>query len=466
MQEIGTRFEPHSHTYYSSLRLIDAINPPEQLIDRAVELGLSGIAITDHECLSAHVRANEYAEKIREQHPDFKVALGNEIYLCGDRRQNQPYYHFILIAKNLQGHIALRELSSMAWLNSYEDRRMERVVTTYDDLKRICRKYPDSLIASTACLAGEVSYNTKLLIEAEKLGDDQGAARAHDNIVNFILMCQELFGEDFYIECAPGCSKDQIIVNRRLVSISSCFDIPMIVGSDAHFLTPEQRIIHKAYLNSKEGEREVDAFYQYAYLQSNEEIVNHLAQSDYDKLYVQKMFQNSNEIYNKIENYSIFSHPEIPTVAIKEYPKREPIVEKEKYPILNSMFKSDDKVERYWINQCFEGFKEKKIDWTQQENEVYLARLEEEAATKRIIGEKIHTNMFSYPVTLQHYIDMIWECGSPVGAGRGSAGAGLNHWLLGITQVNPIPWDFPWFRYMNEARVELGSLLLILPSCK
>ena len=449
----------------SNLRLVDCINKVPALIDRAIELGLCGLAITDHECLSAHVEANQYAQKIAEQHPDFKIALGNEIYLCPNRDKGQKYYHFILIAKNAQGHKALRELSSRAWMNSFVDRRMERVVTTYDDLNEICSKYPNSLIASTACLAGELSAQTLLLIEAEKLGDKMGAENAHNDIVNFILFCQRIFGEDFYIECAPGCSKEQIAVNRRLLSISKCFKVPMIIGSDSHYLKKEDRYIHKAFLNSKEGEREVDAFYEYSYLQSNEEIIKHLQKSSYDELYVNEMFKNSQEIYNKIENYSLFHTQQIPKVEIQNYPKQKSPLTSE-YPVLNSLFESDDKINRFWINQCFEGFKKKNIDWKKQENKKYLDRLEEEAVTKQIIGEKLNTNMFSYPVTLQYYMNLIWECGSPVGAGRGSSCAGLNHWLLEITQLNPLEWNFPWFRYLNTERAELGDIDIDVASGK
>ena len=449
----------------SNLRLVDCINKVPALIERAIELGLCGLAITDHECLSAHVEANQYAQKIAREHPDFKIALGNEIYLCPNRDKGQKYYHFILIAKNAQGHKALRELSSRAWMNSFVDRRMERVVTTYDDLIEICSKYPNSLIASTACLAGELSAQTLLLIEAEKLGDKMGAENAHNDIVNFILFCQRIFGEDFYIECAPGCSKEQIAVNRRLLSISKCFKVPMIIGSDSHYLKKEDRYIHKAFLNSKEGEREVDAFYEYSYLQSNEEIIEHLQKSSYDELYVNEMFKNSQEIYDKIENYSLFHTQQIPKVEIQNYPKQKSPLASE-YSVLNSLFESDDKINRFWVNQCFEGFKKKNIDWKKQENKKYLDRLEEEATTKQIIGEKLNTNMFSYPVTLQYYMNLIWECGSPVGAGRGSSCAGLNHWLLEITQLNPLEWNFPWFRYLNTERAELGDIDIDVASGK
>ena len=95
-----------------------------------------------------------------------------------------------------------------------------------------------------------------------------------------------------------------------------------------------------------------------------------------------------------------------------------------------------------------------------------MNRLEEEANTKKIIGEKLGTNIFAYPITLQHYIDMFWESGSIVGAGRGSSCSGLNHYLLGVTQLDPIEWELPWYRYLNRERVELPSLTLMLGSCK
>ncbi|MDY0199091.1 MAG: PHP domain-containing protein, partial [Tenuifilaceae bacterium] len=116
------RFETHAHTHFSNLRLLDAINRPKLLVDRAIELGLSGIAFTEHDSLSSHVEANLYQKEIQENHPDFKIALGNEAYVCATRDSGQKYYHFILIAKNETGHRALRELSSRAWLNAYFDR--------------------------------------------------------------------------------------------------------------------------------------------------------------------------------------------------------------------------------------------------------------------------------------------------------------------------------------------------------
>ena len=455
------RFEPHSHTEYSNLRLLDSINKVKSLIDRAIEIGLSGIAITDHECLSAAPEANFYAQEILTKYPDFKVALGNEIYLTPNREMGQKYYHFILIAKNKTGFKALRELSSRAWMASYWDRGMERVPVTYAELYEIVEKYPNSLIATTACLGGQVSSQLLNLIKAEKHDDIQGQQEIRKNINGFLIWCKHLFGDDFYIECAPGQSTEQVLANRCLKSLAAAFKCKMVLGSDAHYLKKEDRYVHKAYLNSKGGEREVDSFYEYAYLQNENDIKENITPSelDYDEL-----VSNSYEIYNKIENYSIAHQQTIPEVDVKDYP---PLncesdftgrYKKEwDFPNLDRMMSSDDIYERYWVNQCLEKLSEKNLY-----NTKYLSRLEEEADIKKTISKKLGTNMFSYPITLQHYVDLFWECGSTVGAGRGSSCSGLNHYLLGITQLDPIKWDLPFWRYLNKERVELGDIDLDL----
>ena len=438
MNKIISRFEVHSHTEYSNFRLIDCINRLTKLIDRAQEIGLSGIAITDHETLAGHMKANLYAQEILKKNPNFKIALGNEIYLNPTRDKGQKYYHFILIAKNEMGHRALRELSSRAWMCSFIDRRFERVVTLYDDIEEIVAKYPNSLIATTACLGGELSSSILDLINCETVGDKEGRQNAHNKIVNFILWCKNLFKDDFYIECAPGCSKEQIAVNKRLLSISKCFDIPMVIGTDAHYLKAEDRYVHKAYLNSKDGDREVDAFYEYSYLQTEEEIFANLRQSGFFDEFISQMFANSMNIYDKIENFSLSHKQTIPKVEVEDFPRIEKNLT---YPVLNEMFKSEDKVERYWINKCYN-----KLESLNKLNNDYLSRLEEEADIKKTISEKLETNMFAYPVTLQHYVDLFWECGSIVGAGRGSSCSGLNHYLLGVTQLDPIQWNLPFWR--------------------
>ena len=159
-------FGVHNHTHYSNLRLLDSINRPEELIKTAERLGLSGIAITDHECLSAHMEVNQFAKDFLKEHPDFTIALGNEIYLTDTRDCGQKYYHFILLAKDEIGYKALKELSSIAWINSYTDRKMERVPTLKSELKNVMAQYKGHVIATTACIGGELGSNLYPMYEA------------------------------------------------------------------------------------------------------------------------------------------------------------------------------------------------------------------------------------------------------------------------------------------------------------
>ena len=448
------RYDNHNHTRYSNIRLRDALPTPEALIDKAIELGLAGISISEHECVSSHVKANKYyQEKIKEKYPNFKIGLSNEIYLV-DEIPCEDHYHYILTAIDEIGYRQIKELSTIAWLNSYSSKGLTRVDTLKKDLEEIIEKNPGHIIASSACIGGELGKSILRLTAAEKIGDKVSAEKYHNQIVNFILWNKKIFGDNFYIEVQPGISKEQITVNQRLLSISNCFNIKMIPTSDTHYLRPEDRYVHKAFLNSENKEREVDAFYQDAYLHSDEEMIEKFALSGFDSSFVQQLFDNSMELYNKIKQFSLFHPQQVPKVDVENYPICiNPPAELKKYPNLYKMYQSEDKIDRYWINTCINKLKE-----INKFNEIYLTELEEEADVKTIIGNKLNTNMFAYPVCLAHYIKMMWECGSSIGVGRGSACSALNHYLLGITQLDPIEWNFPFFRYMNRDTDGLGDI--------
>ena len=473
------RCEVHSHTHYSNIRLLDCINKPKDLVNRAIEIGLAGIAITDHESLSSAIELNKYQKEIQEKHPGFKIMLGNEIYLTETRDPGQKYFHFILIAKDAEGHKQLRQLSSEAWMNSYIDRGMERVPTLKSELREVVMRNPGHLIATTACLGGELSSKTLAMENARTIGDTATADKLKNEIVQFVLEMKSIFGDDFYFECAPANNREQIIVNKKLLEMASVFDVKMVIGSDAHYLTKEDRYVHKAYLNSKGGEREVDAFYEFSYLQDEEEVFTNLLASfahlgeDIPSQVYAGLCANSMEIYDKVQIYDLTHSQQIPKVSVRTYPQvdlttskfQEEKIFARDYPIISQLFNSENEIERYWVNECISSLANKKkatlYDLLNDYSE-YLSRLEEEADIKKTIGEKLGTNMFAYPVTLQHYVDLFWECGSTVGAGRGSSCSGLNHYLLGITQLDPIQWDLPFWRYLNKERVELGDIDLDL----
>lgn len=457
------RYEIHCHTTYSNERLLDAIDNVESLVDYGVEIGLKGLCITDHGCVSGWIDANQKQKALDEKGIDFKIGLGEEGYLTDTRDMGQKYYHCIWIAKDKIGAKQIRRMSTIANLNSYFDRGMERVPLLKSELEMIIKKNPGHIIVTSACAGGEVSSNILIMENARTIGDIQTADAAKQKIINFILWMKSLFNDDFYLEVAPAASKEQIIINKKMVELSKVFNVKMVIGSDAHYLKREDRYVHEAFLNSKGGDRETAQFYEYAYLQTEQEIIKNLNSSIVD-LY-EEMCKNSMEIYDKIEKFDLAHPQKIPKVDVEDYDKIElssiDLEYRKKYPTLASMKASDDKIERCWIRRC-----ENKLKEINKNNDKYLSELEEEAEVKRIVGERLNTNMFSYPITLSKYIGKFWELGSPVGAGRGSACSALNHYLLSITQLDPLEWNFPFFRYMNRDTTGLGDIDIDLAPSK
>ncbi|MEE3344768.1 MAG: PHP domain-containing protein, partial [Bacilli bacterium] len=101
----------HNHTDYSNFRLRDSTNTVKTLIDQAIKLGHEVVAITEHETIASAIDAENYYNKIKKDNPNFKVILGNEIYLCRNGLNPRNYdtsqdkwYHFILLAKDEIGH--------------------------------------------------------------------------------------------------------------------------------------------------------------------------------------------------------------------------------------------------------------------------------------------------------------------------------------------------------------------------
>ena len=460
------RFDNHSHSMFSNFRLIDSINRPKDMILKAHELGMSGIALTDHETVAGHVEWLKCEKDLKASGKipqDFKCACGNEIYLVDDRANIERYWHYILIAKNTEGHRALRELSSTAWYNGFSSRGLYRVPTEKKELEEIVRRYPNTLIATTACLGGELPHFVAELIKAEKKNGNtaEEILSWKLKIDKFMRWNLALFGEDFYIEIAAATSADQIRFNKRVVSIAKAYDIKIVIGSDAHYLTSKERPVHKAYLNSKDGEREVDDFYTFSHMMNNEEAFGNLKESGFTEEDFKNFCDNSMEIYDKIGTYDIFRKPIIPRVDVRDYDKHIPADITVVYPTLYQLFTSDNVQERYWVNECFNALEAKNLV-----NATYLNALETEARVIKVVGEKLGNCLYEYFNTFQHMINLFWEQGSIVGPGRGSAVCFLSNYLLGITQLDPLQWGLRYWRFLNEERVELPDIDIDLTPSK
>ena len=450
--KIGYPGSLHNHTDFSNLRLRDSINKLDELIDYAIELGHNCIAITEHETVANAILIEEKWEKIKEEHPDFKIIKGNEIYLCrnGLNAENfttgDRYFHFILLAKDAVGHQQIRELSTRAWMRSYQARGLRRVPTYYQDLIDIVESNRGHIIASTACLGG---YLPTKLLEFRNNRDEQ----LFENICSWIKRMDELFGHgNFYLEMQPSNNDDQIYVNRAIVRLSEILDIPYIITTDSHYKCKEDAKVHKAFLNSQDGEREVDEFYATTYMMGTEELESFFEYFNEEQL--ECAYKNIQKIADSCENYSLKKPLRIPELPWKDYSDVKVTKDWiEKIPLLET-FVNSEYVGDNVLAQAI--VKKLSIDERLRNKETY-DEINSNLNAIWISSEVNKAHWSAYLLNLQKVIDVCWEAGSLVGPGRGSGVGFLLLYILDITQINPL-WEetktFEW-RFLNPERVSV-----------
>lgn len=428
------------------------------MIDYALELGHEVVAITDHESISNAIKVEKYYKKVKKNNPNFKVILGNEIYLCRNGLNNQNfipkqdrYYHFVLLAKDAIGHQQIREISTRAWTRSYMARGMRRVPTYYQDLFDIIGNNPGHVIGSTACLGGALP--TQLLNYKET---------KDENLLNkiqlWIKQMDNIFGHgNFFFEMQPSQNKDQIYVNQSLLHLSEKFNIPYIITTDSHYLKKEDRKVHKAYLNAQNGDREVDDFYATTYMMNTEEIRQYFSYFQDHEL--EKGFENIKKIKNMCEDYSLQKSLNIPKLVWKTPTLSSDLISKEMeimeqyIPELHNFYFSDYDGDKLLAELIVERiYKDKSLQNIETYNEI-----NDNLKMTRISSEVNKTHWSAYYLNLQKIIDICWEAGSLVGPGRGSGVGFILLYILGITQINPLretTKTFSW-RFLNPDRVSV-----------
>ena len=480
--ECECRIELHSHSDVSNIRLLDSINSVKELIQTAWDIGLKGLALTDHECLSNHVKAIQMVRKLKEKGKigqEFRLILGNEIYLVPSLEEVKDNYqsgvtkfpHYLLLAKDKEGHEALRILSSKAWENSFYTGTMERVPTVKADLEEVVKQFPNKLIATTACLGSESSI---LILQADKARleeDSQKQQYYMKKLIDFIEWNINLHGkENFYLELQPSADYEQSIVNKVLINLSKRYDLKLIITNDAHYLRPEDMPIHEAYLNSKQDERETASFYAHTYLHKIDEIYTKMNYIDKDV--IKQAIKNTMCIGAMIEDYTIESDTIIPIAKLPEFEVAHFFKGGySKYPYIEQMANSENEQDRYLIHLIEQGFKEKIPYRTMSKAEfhVNIARINIELEELWEMSKVLEQSMASYYVTVAKLIELIWgdDCGdaskdegSIVGAGRGSAVAFFINYLTNVTSVNPLVYgiEVPHWRHLHKSKPDISAL--------
>lgn len=448
----------HTHSEFSNLKLIDSINKIEDLIQYAADIGLSGIAITDHDTVGGHVRAwNYYNQMPEETKEQFKLILGNEIYLCRSdltaetHQKGEKFYHLLLIALDDVGHEQIREISTRAWSRSYMKNIM-RTPTYSDDLFDIIGPNPGHVVATTACLGGYCGT--------------MYALREYEAIERHIQMMEELFGkENFFIELQPSYQSDQLLYNKYMVG-KYWDSYNFICTTDAHYLRKTDAAIHKVFLNSKSsGEREVDSFYSSAYMMSFDEIKKYFDDANMSEEFL-IMAENTNKICDRVLGYNLKQTSIIPKIEYKVTPFMQTFVKDFVQTLAKSsnvdfilqMVQDNCDADIYMLYLVSEGWN--KISNSKNLSD-YVRELNYECEQLYKISKQLEQNMSDYFVTMAKMIDIMWEeAGTIVGPARGSAGSSLIAYLLGITQINPLtqPVELPFWRFIHSERPGLPDI--------
>ncbi len=429
----------HVHTQYS---ILDGQASIENLFNRAEELGMPGLAITDHGNMYGVKEFFKYAAK----HPSVKPIIGCEIYVSkGDHRiKEKGYYHLILLAKNYNGYKNLMKIVSTGHLEGmyYKPRVSHEVI----------EKYHEDLICSSACMAGEIP---RMILA----GDIAGAEKA-------IEWHKRVFKDDYYLEVmlhkteVPGLSLEVYEKEKEydevIFDLAEKHGVKVIATNDAHFVRKEDGPAHdrliclttNAYIDDPDRLR----YTQQEYLKSEEEMAALFPGHP-------EVITNTLEICDKVESYSIDRGHVLPKFQIDPEFLADIDNQLEKYKDVIDAGRCDEKGNdrgeefRYSVaflcHLCYKGAHERYGETLNQETS---ERLDFELKTISRMGFP------DYFLIVQDYIAAAHAQGISVGPGRGSAAGSAVAYCLGITNLDPIKYDLLFERFLNPERVSMPDI--------
>jgi DNA polymerase-3 subunit alpha len=416
----------HVHTHYS---LFDGIATPEEYIDRAVELGMPAIAITDHGTLSGHRELHRIAKA-----KGIKPILGVEGYMCKDRFDTRDkserdgdldlvYNHIVLLAKNQIGLENLNKISEISWTEGYFKK------PRFDF--EILEKYSEGIIVTSAC-------PSSVLVKAL---ENNEFAIAKDYIAWF----KRVFNDDYYVEVMPHNSAE---INKQLIALADEYEVKVVVTPDCHHSHTDQKEIQefKLLLNThvkidkehtfEKSKKQTDMMKRLDYLYGEDRQITfnkfdiHLLSYEEMKSAMEAqgidrpdIYSNTLDIAEKVGDYGI----------------------QEGLDLLPAQYKNPDKELK---ELSLAGLLERGLS----ENQEYLDRLEEEL---QIIKDK---KFAPYFLVVSNMINWAKKEDIMVGPGRGSSAGSLVCYALKITDIDPIEHKLLFFRFINPDRNDFPDI--------
>jgi DNA polymerase-3 subunit alpha len=390
----------HVHTHYS---LLDGLTKIDDLIAKVKEQGMKAVAVTDHGNLYGAI---EFYQKARAA--GIKPIIGEEMYVAPrtrfDRAPNidDDPFHLILLAKNLTGYKNLLKLTTLANLEGfYYKPRVDF---------ELLEKYHEGLIASSACLAGQIP-------QALLSGREQAAEELAEKY-------RAIFGPDFYLEMQDHPNmEEQKVVNGRLKSLARKLSIPLLATKDSHYLNPEDAEAHDILLclqtKSKKEEKKRLCMLQDDF---SFEVKN------YERAFadVPSALENTLKIAEQCDLNLEFGKITLPHFTV---PGNKPAFEHLK-------------------DLCEQGLTKHYPLVSPEINERLSYELE-------VIKK---TGFTSYFLVVWDMVSWAKQNGIMVGPGRGSAAGSIVSYLLGITELDPIAYKLVFERFLNIERISMPDI--------
>lgn len=400
----------HVHTQYS---ILDGASKIVELFKKAKELNMNALAITDHGNMFG---VKEFHNEARKA--GIKPIIGCEIYVASKSRfektgvEDRSGHHLILLAKNITGYQNLCKLVTYAWKEGfYYKPRIDW---------ELLRQYHEGLIASSACLAGEIPA-------AISEGD---LSKAEQKLKDYL----EVFGEDFYLEMIrhktgnPDIDSDtlalQNVVNEELKLMSKKFGVKLIATNDVHFIKSGDAEAHDRMLCINTGKLVSDIdrlrYTQQEFLKSEEEMLALFED-------MPEAVANTAEVAAKVEEYELNQKPILP-----EFPIPENFTDA--YAYLEHL--------------------------TWKGAEFRYPEMNDETTDRIMFELSVIKNMgfAGYFLIVHDFINAARDMGVSVGPGRGSAAGSVVAYCLRITNIDPLSYGLLFERFLNPDRISMPDM--------
>ena len=434
----------HVHTQYS---ILDGQASITGLFERAKELGMPALAITDH----GNMYGVKEFLKVAKKFPEVKPIIGCEIYVTRHYdhklkdKDHRGYYHLILLAKNYNGYRNLMKIVSTGHIEG-----------KYYEKPRVCHeiveKYSQDLICCSACIAGEVP-------RAVIAGDMEGAVKA-------IEWHKRVFGEDYYLEVQahktdiPGQSQEvyerQLAANEGIFELAEKMGVKVVATNDVHFVRKEDGPAHdrliclttNTYLDDPDRMR----YTQQEYLKSEEEMLDIFYKHP-------ETLSNTLEVAEKIESFKVDKDPILPKFDLPEEFLADIDTYLEKYRHIIDEGRCDkngnergEEFCRSVAYLCHLTYKGAHWRYGETLTDEQAERIDFELKTICKMGFP------DYFLIVQDFIAAARSEGISVGPGRGSAAGSAVAYCLKITNIDPIKYDLLFERFLNPDRINMPDV--------